>query len=239
MWLYLITHWCFSLSLSLSLSLFLLFVCSHSSLEGVTSFPDNFPLHQKDRRFYSIYIKRFGNKNNLAFSLNGEAIWKSNNSHLIKGEALDIDHRITKQQYTPLFSLNGTWVVERPVVWHANKKTRLKGTKNLPRQFFPKTISLQLNRFSLAPCETTRLIYLPVVESSPTHAKGVYETIEVVRTWNFSSNSKKTVESRKKKPLKINLANQILFPRCLSWKIDYRGQSALKWVGLEGGRSLL
>ena len=51
------------------------------------------------------------------------------------------------------------------------KKTRLKGTKNLPRQFFPKTISLQLNRFSLAPCETTRLIYLPVVESSPTHAK--------------------------------------------------------------------
>ena len=115
-----------------------------------------------------------------------------------------------------LFPFNGTWVVERPVVWHANKKTRLKGTKNLPRQFFPKTISLQLNRFSLAPCETTRLIYLPVVESSPTHAKGVYETIEVVRTWNFSSNSKKTVESRKKKPLKINLANQILFPRCLS-----------------------
>ena len=110
---------------SLSLSLFLLFVCSHSSLEGVTSFPDNFPLHQKDRRFYSIYIKRFCNKNNLAFSLNGEAIWKSNNSHLTKGEALDIDHRITKQQYTPLFSLNGTWVVERPVVWHANKKTIL------------------------------------------------------------------------------------------------------------------
>ena len=34
----------------------------------------------------------------------------------IKGEAIDIDHRSIKQQYTTLFPLNGTWVVERPVV---------------------------------------------------------------------------------------------------------------------------
>ena len=39
----------------------------------------------------------------------------------IKGEAIDIDHRSIKQQYTNLFPLNGTWVVERPVVWHAKK----------------------------------------------------------------------------------------------------------------------
>ena len=45
------------------------------------------------------------------------------NSQLnIKGEeAIDIDHRIMKQQYTTLFPLNGIWVVERPVVWHAKK----------------------------------------------------------------------------------------------------------------------
>ena len=36
-----------------------------------------------------------------------------------KDEAIDIDNRITKQRYTTLFTLNGTWVVERPVVWHA------------------------------------------------------------------------------------------------------------------------
>ena len=41
----------------------------------------------------------------------------SHNSPLnIRGEAIDIDHRITKQQYTTLFPLNGTWLVERPVV---------------------------------------------------------------------------------------------------------------------------
>ena len=39
----------------------------------------------------------------------------------IKIKAIDIDHRITKQQYTTLFPLNGIWVVERPVVWHAKK----------------------------------------------------------------------------------------------------------------------
>ena len=39
----------------------------------------------------------------------------------IKGEAIDIDHRIMKQLYTTLFPLNGTLVVERPVVWHAKK----------------------------------------------------------------------------------------------------------------------
>ena len=44
----------------------------------------------------------------------------------IKGEAIDIDHRIMKQQYTILFPLNGTWVVKRQVVWHANnKKTKM------------------------------------------------------------------------------------------------------------------
>ena len=37
------------------------------------------------------------------------------NSPLNKiGEAIDIDHRITKQQYTSLFHLNEIWVVERP-----------------------------------------------------------------------------------------------------------------------------
>ena len=36
---------------------------------------------------------------------------------------MDIDHRIMKQQYNTLFPLNGIWVVERPVLWHANKKT--------------------------------------------------------------------------------------------------------------------
>ena len=40
-----------------------------------------------------------------------------------KGKALGIDHRITQQQYTALFPLNGIWVVERHVVWHANKNT--------------------------------------------------------------------------------------------------------------------
>ena len=39
----------------------------------------------------------------------------------IKGEAIDIDHRIMKQQHTPSSPLNRTWVVERPVVSHANK----------------------------------------------------------------------------------------------------------------------
>ena len=40
----------------------------------------------------------------------------------IKGKAIDIDHRITKQQYTTtIITINGTWVVERPVVWHAKK----------------------------------------------------------------------------------------------------------------------
>ena len=39
----------------------------------------------------------------------------------IEGEARDIDHRITKQQYTTLFAFNGPWVVERPVIWHAKK----------------------------------------------------------------------------------------------------------------------
>ena len=43
----------------------------------------------------------------------------------IEGEAIDIDHRVTKQQYTTLLPLNGLWVVERPVVWHVNKKTQL------------------------------------------------------------------------------------------------------------------
>ena len=33
----------------------------------------------------------------------------------IKGEAIDIDHRIMKQQHTTLFPLNGTRAVERPV----------------------------------------------------------------------------------------------------------------------------
>ena len=32
-----------------------------------------------------------------------------------------ISHRMMKQQYTPLFPLNGTWVVERPVVWPDKK----------------------------------------------------------------------------------------------------------------------
>ena len=32
----------------------------------------------------------------------------------IKGEAIDIDYRIMKQQYTTLFPFNGSWVVERP-----------------------------------------------------------------------------------------------------------------------------
>ena len=41
----------------------------------------------------------------------------------ITGEAIDINNRITQQHYTPLFPLNGTWVLERPVVWYANKKT--------------------------------------------------------------------------------------------------------------------
>ena len=40
----------------------------------------------------------------------------------IKGE--DIDKRITKQQNTTLFPLNATWVVERPVVWHAKKSSK-------------------------------------------------------------------------------------------------------------------
>ena len=39
-----------------------------------------------------------------------------------KGKAIDIDHRLTLQQYTTLFLSMGVWVVERPVVWHANKK---------------------------------------------------------------------------------------------------------------------
>ena len=40
----------------------------------------------------------------------------------IEGEAIDIDHRVTKQQYTTHFHLFRTWVVERPAEWHANKK---------------------------------------------------------------------------------------------------------------------
>ena len=40
--------------------------------------------------------------------------------------AIDIDHRITKQQYTTLFHLNGIWVAGRPVEWHANKKSIAK-----------------------------------------------------------------------------------------------------------------
>ena len=51
-----------------------------------------------------------------------KVICPHNSTLNIRGEAIDIDHRITKQQYTTLFRLNGTWVVERPVVWHANKK---------------------------------------------------------------------------------------------------------------------
>ena len=43
-----------------------------------------------------------------------------------KGEAIDINHRITKQQYTTLVPLNGILVVERPVVRHANKKVSLE-----------------------------------------------------------------------------------------------------------------
>jgi len=47
----------------------------------------------------------------------------SHNSPLhIKGEAIDIDHRIMKQQCTTLFPLNGIWVVERPVVLHVKKR---------------------------------------------------------------------------------------------------------------------
>ena len=47
-------------------------------------------------------------------------ICPTHNSPLnIKGEAMDIDidQRITKQQYTTLFPINGTLVVERKVVW--------------------------------------------------------------------------------------------------------------------------
>ena len=45
-----------------------------------------------------------------------KVICPHNSALNIRGEAIDIDHRITKQQYTTLFPLNGTWVVERPVV---------------------------------------------------------------------------------------------------------------------------
>ena len=51
-----------------------------------------------------------------------EVIYPHKSPLNIKVEAIDIDHRIKKQQYTTLFPLNETWVVERPVVWHANKK---------------------------------------------------------------------------------------------------------------------
>ena len=37
---------------------------------------------------------------------------------LKKGVAIDIDHRVTKQQYTPYSLSMGLRVVERPVVWH-------------------------------------------------------------------------------------------------------------------------
>ena len=51
----------------------------------------------------------------------GKVICPHNSPLNIRGEAIDIDHRITTQQYTTIFPLNGTyWVVERPVVWHAN-----------------------------------------------------------------------------------------------------------------------
>ena len=40
--------------------------------------------------------------------------------------AIDIDHRVTKQQHTPYSRSMGLRVVERPVVWHANKKTTKK-----------------------------------------------------------------------------------------------------------------
>ena len=43
-----------------------------------------------------------------------------------QGEAIDLDHRIMKQQYTTLFPFKGIWVVERPVVWHANKNINFK-----------------------------------------------------------------------------------------------------------------
>ena len=52
-------------------------------------------------------------------------ICPTHNSPLnIKGEAMDIDidQRITKQQYTTLFPINGTLVVERKVVWYAKTK---------------------------------------------------------------------------------------------------------------------
>ena len=55
-----------------------------------------------------------------------EVICPHNSPLKTKCEAIDIDQSITKQQYTTLFPLNWTWVVERPVVWHANKKVYKK-----------------------------------------------------------------------------------------------------------------
>ena len=64
--------------------------------------------------------------NQLAFFLMGgvEKVICPHNSPLhIKGEAIDIDHRITKQQCTTLFPLNGIWMLERPFIWHAKRST--------------------------------------------------------------------------------------------------------------------
>ena len=51
---------------------------------------------------------------------------------LKKGEAIDIDHRLTQQECTTLFPLKGLWVVERPVVWHVQKRF-LKTSKIRPK----------------------------------------------------------------------------------------------------------
>ena len=52
-----------------------------------------------------------------------EKVICSHNSPLnIQGEAIDIDHRIMKQQYTTLFPFNGTQVVERLVVFSVTYK---------------------------------------------------------------------------------------------------------------------
>ena len=42
-------------------------------------------------------------------------------------KAIGHRHRLTKQQYTTLFHSMGLQVVERPVVWHANKKLIING----------------------------------------------------------------------------------------------------------------
>ena len=71
-----------------------------------------------------------------------KVICPHNSTLNIRGEAIDIDHRITKQQYTTLFPLNGTWVVERPVVWHANKNVvvNLRGEANYKNKLCVKAI---------------------------------------------------------------------------------------------------